>query len=194
MRTRLSERNLSEDPIGRATHPIAARGFSLAVLSCALAFLLTMTGCMAAALDPVADGPGSTRTIDLDGDGALETVELGRGRGGINIVDGDVGYRSRPKWSVVAADLGDTDHSGLPEVVALLDGPDGRHLALIGRHAGRYHERLVSSALLPTPTGVSVHADAGLGGDVIDLEMGGRLGTRTYRWNGFGFTDTENME
>ena len=47
--------------------------------------------------------------------------------------------------------IGDTDHNGIPEVVALLDGPDGRHLALIGRHAGLYHERLVSSALRPVP-------------------------------------------
>lgn len=164
------------------------------VLSCVVLLLLTISGCVAATLESVAGGPGSTRTIDLDGDGALETVELGRGHGGISIVDGDVSYRSRPKWSVVAAELGDTDHNGVPEVVALLDGPDGRHLALIGRHAGRYHERLVSSALLPVPTGMNVHPDADLGGDVIDLEMGGRLGTRTYRWNGFGFTDAVSLE
>jgi hypothetical protein len=144
---------------------------------------------MAAALDPLGGGLQRTRAIDLDGDGALEIVELRHGQGGINIVDGDVSYRSRPKWSVVAADLGDTDRNGLPEVVALLDGPDGRHLALIGRHAGRYHERLVSSALRPAPKGMRVHRVAGLGGDVIDLDLGGRLGVRTYRWNGFGFTD-----
>jgi len=164
------------------------------VLSCAFVLLVTISGCMATTLEPVTGGPGSTRAIDLDGDGALESVELAPGHGGINIVDGDVSYRSRPKWSVVAAELGDTDHNGLPEVVALLDGPDGRHLALIGRHGGRYHERLVSSALRPMPTDMKVHPDAGLGGDVIDLEMDGRLGTRTYRWNGFGFTDVGSLE
>jgi len=164
------------------------------VLFCTILLLLATSGCMAATLEPVAGGPRSTRTIDLDGDGALETVELGRGHRGISIVDGGVSYHSRPKWSVVAAELGDTDHNGLPEVVALLDGLDGRHLALIGRHGGRYHERLVSSALRPAPTGMTVHFVAALGGDVIDLDLGGRLGIRTYRWNGFGFTDTESLE
>jgi len=149
---------------------------------------------MATKLEPAGGGGRDIRQIDLDGDGDLEKVELGRGHGGINIVDGDVSYRSRAKWSVAAADLGDTDHNGLPEVVALLDGPDGRHLALIGRHAGRYHERLVSSALRPAPKSMRVHRVAGLGGDVIDLEMGGRLGTRTYRWNGFGFNDVGSSE
>ena len=164
------------------------------ILSCALVLLFTITGCMAARLAPVEGGLLGTHQIDLDGDGALESVDLGRGQGGIAIVDADVSYRSRPKWSVVAADLGDTDHNGLPEVVALLDRPDGRHLALIGWHAGRYHERLVSSALRPTPKGMRVHRVLGLGGDVIDLDLGGRLGVRTYRWNGFGFTDAGSSE
>jgi hypothetical protein len=149
---------------------------------------------MATTAETVEGGHPDTRQVDLDGDGALETVELGRGHGGINIVDGDVGYRSRSKWSVVTADLGDTDRNGLPEVVALLDGPDGRHLALIGRHSGTYHERLVSSALRPAPRAMRVHLVPGLGGDVVDLDLGGRLGTRTYRWNGFGFTDVGNSE
>ena len=91
---------------------------------------------MATVAQPVGNSLPGARQVDLDGDGALETVELGRGHGGINIVDGDVGYRSRSKWSVVTADLGDADRNGLPEVVALLDGPDGRHLALIGWHGG----------------------------------------------------------
>ena len=149
---------------------------------------------MATVAEPVGSGPPGARQVDLDGDGVLETVELGRGHGGINIVDGDVGYHSRSKWSVVTADLGDTDRNGLPEVVALLDGPDGRHLALIGWHGGQYHERLVSSALRPAPRGMRVHLVPGLGGDVIDLDLGGQLGTRTYRWNGFGFTDVGSSE
>jgi hypothetical protein len=194
VRARLRDRELSGEPIGQTTLPSTEWGLFVVVLCCAFALLLTITGCMAAALEPVGDGLRGTHEIDLDADGALENVELGRGSGGINIVDGDVSYRSRPKWSVVAADLGDTDHNGLPEVVALLDGPDGRHLALIGWHAGRYHERLVSSALRPTPTGMTVHFVAALGGDAIDLQLGGRLGERTYRWNGFGFTDVGNSE
>lgn len=194
MRTPRLDKKPSGEPTSRATRPTGPRDFSVVLLSCAFALLLTITGCVAAKLEPVGGGGRDTRQIDLDGDRALESVELGRGHGGIDIVDGGVSYRSRPKWSVVAADLGDTDHNGLPEVVALLDGPDGRHIALIGWHAGRYHERLVSSALRPTPTGMTVHFVAPLGGDVIDLQLGGRLGERTYRWNGFGFTDVGNLE
>jgi hypothetical protein len=183
------DRRLSGEPTSRTTRPTGAWGLSVVLLSCAFALLLTIAGCVAVAVGPVGEGPRGARTIDMDGDGTLEQIELGRGRGGITIADGDITYRSRPKWSVVAADLGDTDHNGLPEVVALLEGPDGRHLALIGWHAGQYHERLVSAALRPAPRSMRVHRGVGLGGNVIDLDLGGRLGVRTYRWNGFGFTD-----
>lgn len=163
------------------------RRIVLGMLCVAPALTLMAAGCAATAPARTTSPPGA-REIDLDADGVPESVVLDRGPGGISIVDGDVGYRSRPKWWVVTADIGDTDHNGTPEVVALLDGPDGRHLALIGRHAGLYHERLVSSALRPVPRSLQVRRDAGLAGDVIDLDRGDRLGIVTYRWNGFGFT------
>lgn len=160
----------------------------IVVILCCAALLALMTqSCTATAPAPQAHLPGALE-VDLDADGTPESVVLDRGPGGISIVDGDVGYRSRPKWWVVMAGIGDTDHNGTPEVVALLDGPDGRHLALIGRHAGLYHERLVSSALRPVPIDLRVRSDAGSAGDVVDLDMGDPLGIVTYRWNGFGFT------
>ncbi len=122
---------------------------------------------------------------DLDGDGADETVQLARGSEGIRITDGDVRYASRPKWRVVAAAIGDTDRNGLPEIVALLDGPRGRHLGLIGWHAGRYGERLVSSPLAPRPSGLTVRTGTAAGGD--EIEVAEPEGSTTYRWNGFGF-------
>lgn len=155
-------------------------------LALVAAALLT-AGCAATAPAAATSFAGA-REIDLDGDGVPESVVLDRGPGGIAIVDGNGGYRSRPKWWVVTAEIGDTDHNGTPEVVALLDGPDGRHLALIGWHAGLYHERLVSSVLQPKPRGLRVRRDAGIAGDVIDLDLGDRPGIVTYRWNGFGFT------
>lgn len=158
------------------------------------AILLTATGCTSAALEPAEGGGRDTRQIDLDGDGISESVLLDHGPGGITIVDGDVGYRSRPKWWVVTAEMGDTDHNGTPEVVALLDGPDGRHLALIGWHAGMYHERLVSSVLQPKPRGLQVRRHAEPAGDVIDLDLGDPSGIVTYRWNGFGFTAVGGAE
>lgn len=135
---------------------------------------------------------------DLDGDHTLEQVTLARGRGGITIRDGDLEYRSRPKWWVATAALADADRNGLPEAVALLDADDGRHLGLIGWHTGGYHERLVSSVLPLHPLALEVRDDPSLGGWVVVLtETPSTVAIRpdhdtpppttTYRWNGFGF-------
>ena len=133
--------------------------------------------------------------LDLDGDGENERVTLAPGRGGIVIVDGATTYRSREKWTVIQAAIGDSDRDGNPEVVALLEEPRGRRLGLIGWHAGRYHERLVSSLLIPKPLAITIRDDPAHGGTVVivleDPTVSGEGATTTYRWNGFGFTAVE---
>jgi hypothetical protein len=145
--------------------------------------------------------PGAAVVIDLDGDGTGERVLLEKSTRRITITDGPVVYQSREKWQVVEACLGDADGSGLPEVVALLDGSDGRHLGLFAYVGGEYRERLVTSVLLPRPLSLRIvagnGADAGNtgrgAGDLVVLTeetAGGEAATQTttYRWNGFGFT------
>jgi hypothetical protein len=140
---------------------------------------------------------GVLASADLDGDGALETVWLGRGRQGVVSTDGPVTYTSRDKWRVVVAALGDTDGNGLPEVVTLLDGPDGRHLGLLAWFAGHYAERMVSAPLAPPPLDMRLLAGGSGGGMLVELtervEAAGQGGTEArvvntvYRWNGFGY-------
>jgi hypothetical protein len=148
-------------------------------------------------------------SIDLDGDETAETVLIENR--GLTIADGSDVYHSRDKWHVVAAYLGDTDGTGLVEVLALLDAPDGRHLGLFGHAAdgleGRYRELLVTSVLVPHPVALRVEVvddDAAGGpdrdprnGDLLILTEevtaafeGGGADSKvtTYRWNGFGFT------
>lgn len=157
--------------------------------------------------------PGTTVAIDLDGDATDERVLLEKSTRRLTITDGSIVYHSRGKWQVVEASLGDTDRNALPDVVALLDASDGRHLGLFAYVGGKYRERLVTSVLRPRPlslrvvagggetdgagdggaaTGPGAGASAG-GGDLLVLteEAGdGQAGTQTttYRWNGFGFT------
>ncbi len=127
---------------------------------------------------------------DLDGDGVDETAWLGRGAGAIMIADGPHTYSARTKWAVVQAIVADTDHDGLPEVVALVEDEEGRHVGLFAWRHDRYRERLVTSELVPAPTEMEIYHDPALGGDVIRLfgEAGRGI---TYRWNGFGFTAVE---
>ena len=141
--------------------------------------------------------PGVLESVDLDGDRVPETVWLGQGRQGVVITDGSVTYTSREKWRVVAAAVGDTDGNGLPEVVALLDGPDGRHLGLIAWFAGRYAERMVSAPLSPTPLRLRLLPVGTGGGMLVELTErieaanrdgeAGRAVNTIYRWNGFGY-------
>lgn len=132
----------------------------------------------------------TARETDLDGDGADETVWLGRGPGAVWIVDGQTTYRARDIWQVRAATLGDTDRDGLPEVVALLEDSEGLHVGLFAWRRDRYRERLVTSPIVPRPTSLRVRYDAASRGDVIDLGEG-TAAVSTYRWNGFGFTGVE---
>ncbi|MCE5253573.1 MAG: hypothetical protein LLG45_05110 [Actinomycetia bacterium] len=173
--------------------------------------LATAAGC--ADVEDVTPGshdelaPGTIYSVDLDGDGADETIVIDGARGSLTITDGDTAYHSRNKWHIVQTWLGDTDHDGLPEVVALLDAEDGRHLGLFAFFGGEYRERLVTSALVPPPLALKVvdskevAQEAGFAGeyagDVIVLteegagdDAAGGPATRdvVYRWNGFGFT------
>jgi hypothetical protein len=151
----------------------------------------------------VADQVGYT---DLDGDGQLEAVLLEGPEGSLVITDGKVVYRSRGRWRVVEACLGDVTGDGLPEVVALLDADDGRHLGLFAYYGGEYRERLVTKEFNPAPVALEVvdRADllaaapaVGGAGDIVvlvyDPGQGDSAGYRTMlRWNGFSFTRVED--
>lgn len=152
--------------------------------------------------------------VDLDRDGVLETVLI-EGRGGcLVITDGEVVYRSRDRWRVAQAWLGDTNGDGSPEVVALLDADDGRHLGLFAHFAGECRERLVTKEIDPVPTALEVleraaalgddafstpgAADtAGGAGDIVVLvgepgADGSEAKRVLLRWNGFSFTHVED--
>ena len=174
-----------------------------ALVTCAL-LAFTALAPRPMALPDESAPPGVLESVDLDGDGALETVRLGRGRQGVVITDGPVTYTSRQKWRVVASALGDTDGNGLPEVVALLDGPDGRHLGLIAWFAGRYAERMVSAPLTPAPLRMRLLANRSGGGMLVELterieatwegRETARVVNTVYRWNGFGYVAVVGSE
>jgi hypothetical protein len=149
--------------------------------------------------------------VDLDGDEVLETVLIAGDEGSLIITDAEIVYRSRDRWRVVQAFLGDTNGDGRPEVVALLDADDGRHLGLFAYFAGEYRERLVTKEISPAPAALEVvdraevlgeggpiAADSAGGfGDIVVLlqepapgeSEGGRV---LLRWNGFSFTRVED--
>lgn len=174
-----------------------------ALVTCAL-LAFTALAPRPMALPDESTPPGVLERADLDGDGDLEAVQLSRGRQGVVITDGPVTYTSRQKWRVAAAALGDTDGNGLPEVVALLDGPDGRHLGLIAWFAGRYAERMVSAPLTPAPLHLRLLADGGGGGMLVELTerveatwegaITSRVVNTVYRWNGFGYVAVVGVE
>jgi hypothetical protein len=197
-------RLLSKGWVRRTVPTAPAAAVLVAVIAVVVVAVATAAALGTAAAASPRRLPASQAThvsLDLDGDRALESAWLGEGRGGIALVDGDFRYTSRDKWLVVATALGDTDRNGLPEVVALLDGPDGRHLGLFAWFGGHYGERLVSAPLTPAPVGLKVRSDPAEGGDLLELTeedpAGGnggqpRLLTATYRWNGFGYTAVED--
>ncbi len=136
-------------------------------------------------------------SADLDGDGVAEQVLVEGVSRRLIIGDGENVYRSREKWQVAEAFLGDTDGNALLEVVTLLDDVDGRHLGLFAYMGDEYRERLVTSVLSPRPLSLLVVTDrdaaGSAAGDLIVLteesdssESG--VQSTTYRWNGFGFT------
>lgn len=159
--------------------------------------------------------PGEPVWADLDGDGDLEQIAIDPQDDSLTITDGSVFYRSRDKWRVVQALLGDTDRDGLTEVVALLDSEKGRHLGLFAYFGGAYRERFVTQAIDPAPTAIEVvkgeatdqaagdsagggsASDVGeAGGDLVALVQlpadGGSEPQKTLlRWNGFGYTRVE---
>jgi hypothetical protein len=140
--------------------------------------------------------PGIMVSIDLDGDGTRENVLFDGSSAGLSISDGPDAYHSREQWRVIAASLADSDGNGLPEIVALLDDPDGRHLGLFGYAAdqsgGKYRELIVTAELRPKPMTLRVVVAGSCSPDgdrlVLTEQTFGRTGETTYRWNGFGFT------
>lgn len=187
--------------------PAAAAYVAAWLAICAVLAWLPASGCtttpVSGGLPPVAAAEGlavasdvappfAARSVeaDLDGDGVEETAWLGRGAGAIMIEDGPRTYSARERWVVVQATVADTDHDGLPEVVALVEDEEGRHVGLFAWRHDRYRERLVTSELVPTPAEMEIYHDPALGGDVIRL-FGESDSSITYRWNGFGFTTVE---
>jgi hypothetical protein len=197
---------------GRLTAPARLFAYRLLASAALLALVaggMFMCGCSAAssATPAISHGelvPGTPSAADLDGDGTVEQVFVDPTDRFLSISDGDVHYRSRDRWHVVQAVLGDTDHDGLTEVVALLDSSEGRHLGLFSYFGGQYRERLVTQEISPAPSSIEVvdgsevppsgntqpqeYAD----GDVVVLVQaasGTAHNERTFlRWNGFGFT------
>jgi hypothetical protein len=147
--------------------------------------------------------PGTTYSADLDCDGAAERMLIDGSR--LTINDGDVVYRSREKWKIVASSFGDLDHDGVPEVATLVDDEEGRHVGLFAYFGGEYRERVVTSEIAPAPAVLAVcdgehpgvYGDilpANLQGDVIVLSWTSDANEperppTAYRWNGFGFTE-----
>ncbi|MCL5734899.1 MAG: hypothetical protein M1274_04830 [Actinobacteria bacterium] len=187
-----------EPPLRRFS--IAIRGATAAFLAAAalvfMALASSFAGCSSEPSPAAKSGdvlqPGVVASIDLDGDAAPEAVILDKAVHSITITDGSTIYRSREKWSPVAACLGDTDGNGLPEILALLDAADGRHLGMFGYSggdAGEYRELLVTGVLQPRPLALRVEVrppSANL--LVLTEEAAGEKRETSYRWNGFGFT------
>ena len=167
-----------------------------ASLSCASARAVTLphTEATWSASAPVALVPGQAASVDMDADGVPEHIMVDAQTDRLTIRDGATVYQSREKWRFAQALVDDTDRDGLPEVVALLDAPDGRHLGLFAFFGGQYCERLVTAVLSPRPLSLDTAYDPASNGRVILLTeepasgQGGHPAQTTYRWNGFGFT------
>lgn len=202
-------------------HPNASAlvsGALLATLVLVAAVALLVIGCevLGEAVPSASQGvaSGGPWRADLDGDGDEEEVVLHQARGYLVILDGDVIYRTRAKWRVAQALIGDTDFDGLPEVVALVDADDGRHLALFAYFGGKYRERLVTREIMPRPAGLGIidprqawmivgpeeassivdgQPRSGIEGALVVLSQeplaaGAEPRQIVLRWNGFGFT------
>ncbi len=186
------EHRRGRDRARRRTGPTKVLGL---VVILATSVVLLAAGCSDDTVVPATLGlklePGVTYSVDLDGDGEAELVRFDESLGSLTLKDGGLLYRSREKWRVVEAHLGDTDNDGLPEVVALLDSDRGRHLGLFAYFGGEYRERFVSSPLLPRPISLRVSVLDGGGNTIVVIEesrSGQTKTTAVYRWNGFGFT------
>ncbi len=161
-----------------------------------LAVILTLLtagasgGCVDSPVTHIELVPGLPASADLDGDGALESALIDPTEHYLSITDGAVYYRSRHKWRVVQAVLGDADGDGLTEVITLLDSAKGRHLGLFAYYGGEYRERLVTQIIDPAPVAFEVVGDSIV---IVQEDLPGRTGlVRTLlRWNGFGFTRIE---
>ena len=167
---------------------VAARRLTTVAL---LATVVLCTGC-ARTSDPDAGTltPGESVTVDLDADGTLEHVAIGREDASLTITDGALTYRSRDRWRVEQAVFGDVDADGLIEVIALLDSEKGRHLGLFGFCFNRYREQLVTQAIHPAPIALELVDEAQDQIVLLQEPSAGESELRRLlvRWNGFSFT------
>ena len=68
----------------------------------------------------------------------------------LTITDGDLVYRSRQKWKIVASSFGDLDHDSLPRGGYLVDDEEGRHIGLLAWFGGEYRRRrIVAGGVVP---------------------------------------------
>jgi len=162
------------------------RGRSRPIGALVLGVLLAIAGPTCLGMQSDLGPPPTFLYADLDGDAMPEEIRVTPGAEGIMIVDGDTTYRSRAKWRVVDAIVADADRDGTPEVVAILDDEEGRHIGLIAWRHDRYRERLVTSPLVPRPVGLRVRSAENGEGDLIVLTETSGAEVH-YRWNGFGF-------
>lgn len=172
---------------------MAAAFVITAIVAVSVGFLFG--GCSDDVVIPASPGlklePGRTYSADLDDDRAAESLLLDGDPGSLTITDGKTVYRSRDRWRVTEAHLSDIDQDGLPEVVALLDADDGRHLGMFAYFGGQYRERFVSSALSPRPLSLRISDSEGAEDVIVVTEEAGpgrADAVVLYRWNGFGFT------
>ncbi|HEY70764.1 MAG TPA: hypothetical protein G4O08_09290 [Anaerolineae bacterium] len=160
----------------------------------------------------------SPATVDLDGDGSLESVELVDGRAIIRREDADL-WTSPEDWQVIQGSISDLNHDDQPEVALLLwrefapwpvdaymlhpgriqDFHDAHnrscHLILIGWRSQTFREIWAGSALSDPITAFSaVDIDGDGRQELIALEGTYDRNKRVARaitvwdWNGFGFT------
>lgn len=176
----------------------------LAIVSVLVAVGLCLVGCDSQTAVPEAHRGDALLldaavSIDLDGDDTREIVVVESPGGRLTITDGTTVYKSREKWQIAAAYLADSNADSRPEIVALVDAADGRHLGLFGYapDGHKYRELLVTSVLQPRPIALRVlnsgETAAEGAGDllIITEDGGGNPLETTYRWNGFGFTALE---
>jgi poly-gamma-glutamate synthesis protein (capsule biosynthesis protein) len=132
---------------------------------------------------------------DLDADGAYEAIQLEGGRLTIR-QDEEVVWTSPESWQVVDAALGDPDHDGRQDLVAIFWKADAAgilrsHPFLIRSQGGRYEEVWGGSAVSEPILEVEVGDVDGDGLDelaILEQAQGNMQSLSIWRWHGWGFS------